>query len=331
MTTVQEAIERFYSVVKGSKSVNTARAYAGALDRFTLCMIDNDADPIHSPIDGFREDWVGKFAEYLTAAAPTTQKLYMSVLVQFYKFLFAEELQKVNLPRVEMLSRSRTRKVGARLPQFPQNDIDKMCDYVLGDDYTRRIAEHKSEEYNEMRELLALYRDRAFILTLADTGLRVHEACGLLRGDLDINEGRAVLIGKGDKQAIVRFSARSLGALKSYLNKRQVLLSWNGRISAQPVFSRHDRGAGKNILPLSTGGGRHIINEVVRVAVGPDEVGTITPHSFRHYFVTRVLQSSGNLKLAQSLARHASISMTERYAHLANNELDKGYHEAIET
>ena len=44
------------------------------------------------------------------------------------------------------------------------------------------------------------------MLTLADTGLRVHEACKLQRGQVDWNEGRAVIVGKGNKQAVVRFS-----------------------------------------------------------------------------------------------------------------------------
>jgi site-specific recombinase XerC len=43
-----------------------------------------------------------------------------------------------------------------------------------------------------------------------------------------------------------------------------------------------------------------------------------------------VLRSSGNLKLAQELARHRNITVTQRYAHLSNDELDKGYVDAIE-
>jgi site-specific recombinase XerC len=59
-------------------------------------------------------------------------------------------------------------------------------------------------------------------------------------------------------------------------------------------------------------------------------VGRITPHSFRHYFVTSVLQGSGNLKIAQELARHKNIQVTQRYAHLSNDELDKAYYEVFE-
>jgi integrase len=73
------------------------------------------------------------------------------------------------------------------------------------------------------------------------------------------------------------------------------------------------------------------VKQRVREALGEQAVGTITPHSFRHYFVTTVLRGSGgNLKLAQELARHKNIAVTQRYAHLSNDELDKGYWEIFE-
>ncbi len=58
------------------------------------------------------------------------------------------------------------------------------------------------------------------MVTLADTGLRVHEACNLRRGDIDWLEGRAIVIGKGNKEAVVRFSGRALRAVKDYLAMR---------------------------------------------------------------------------------------------------------------
>ena len=73
------------------------------------------------------------------------------------------------------------------------------------------------------------------------------------------------------------------------------------------------------------------MSQRVLEALGESSVGTITPHSFRHYFVTTVLRASGGqLKLAQELARHRNIAVTQRYAHLSNDELDKGYHEIFE-
>jgi integrase len=97
------------------------------------------------------------------------------------------------------------------------------------------------------------------------------------------------------------------------------------------VFARHDRGAGRHVKAISTATGRNIVNLRVQEALGPAAVNTITPHSFRHYFVTTVLRGSGgNLKLAQELARHQNIAVTQRYAHLSADELDVGYYEIFE-
>ena len=102
------------------------------------------------------------------------------------------------------------------------------------------------------------------------------------------------------------------------------------KVGALPLFARHDKGAGKKIKTITTASGRNIVKNWVRQTLGDKAVGTITPHSFRHYFVTTVLRASGNLKLAQELARHSNIQVTQRYAHLSNDELDKGYYEIFE-
>ena len=118
---------------------------------------------------------------------------------------------------------------------------------------------------------------------------------------------------------------------------RAALDGASGRpLPSLPVFARHDRGAGKKIKPITTATGRNIVNQRVGEASGAssqdkDLADAITPHSFRHYFVTAVLRGSGgNLKLAQELARHKNIAVTQRYAHLSNDELDQGYWEIFE-
>jgi site-specific recombinase XerD len=49
-------------------------------------------------------------------------------------------------------------------------------------------------------------------------------------------------------------------------------------------------------------------------------------HDFRHYFVTRTYLASRDLKLSQELARHKTISTTNRYTHFGN-EVDDAYNE----
>jgi integrase/recombinase XerC len=310
-------ITEYINTVTSARSANTGRTYRNAMNSFELMLNDHKLPPEVSPIAVLTEDAVTWFLSALKVYSPTTERLYLTALTGFYEYLSAERLCEINLPRVRLLIRQRARKPGLRLPQFPFNNIEIILKYA------NNIAINDTED--RLIQLIN-YRDRAFLLTLADTGLRVHEACALRRGDIDWNEGRALIIGKGNQQAIVRFSGRSMMAIKDYLSIRSSLDGASSRpLGSLPVFARHDRGAGRKIKPITTTTGRNIVTQRVREALGDEAVGTITPHSFRHYFVTVVLRGSGNLKLAQELARHKNIAVTQRYAHLSDDELDKGY------
>lgn len=321
--TIDQAIHRYLETVFLARSNHTHRAYSNALSAFVTCIQDYGLDSEQAPVKILPEDSIGWFAAFLKSFAPASESLYLTAAVGFFEFLAAENLAEPNLPRVRLLKRQRARRVGQRLPQFPRESIEKILKYVS------KPATLTGQETNV---LLREYRNRAFILTLADTGLRVHEACGLRRGDIDWNEGKAIVIGKGDRQAVIRFSSRCLAALKTYLSHRNQLDSVAGRpLASLPLFARHDRGAGKKIKPVTTATGRNIVRDIVTQALGDEAVGLITPHSFRHYFVTTVLQGSGgNLKLAQKLARHQNIQVTQRYAHLSEDELDRGYYDIFE-
>lgn len=317
-------IHKYLESVSLARSANTARTYKNAMNAFLESLIDSNVNPETQKLSDLPEDAVAWFARYLKHYSPTTERLYLTALNGFYEFIAAEKLADPNLPRVRMLIRQRARRVGKRLPQFPKNHIEIIIDYALN------LAILPVEDE---REQLRNLRDRAFLITLADTGMRVHEACGLRRGDVDWNEGKALIIGKGDQQAVIRFSRRSLKVLRDYLTARSKLDGGSGRpMTALPLFARHDKGAGKKVMPITTTTGRNIVADTIAAALGPDAKGTVTPHSFRHYFVTTILQGSGgNLKLAQELARHKNISVTQRYAHLTDDELDQGYHEIFET
>jgi site-specific recombinase XerD len=319
---IAQTIEKFLDTVKLARSKNTWRTYANAMSLFKLVLARNNFDPHHSPVIELKEDAAAWMADALKDFSPATEQLYLVATVRFFEFLAAEKLAEINLPRLRLLLRQRSRRPGQRLPQFPREDIERVLEFADG-----LAGRFVSDPVVKLRAL----RDRAFLITLADTGLRVHEACNLRRGDIDWNEGRAVIIGKGDKQAVVRFSTRSLRALKDYLTVRAALDGSSGRpLPSLPLFARHDKGAGKKVKPVTTTTGRNIVADRVRQALGEETAGRITPHSLRHYFVTTVLRASGNLKLAQELARHASIQVTQRYAHLSDDELDKGYHEIFE-
>src|SRR5215213_579383 len=319
---IASVIAEYLDVVKMARSQNTALTYAKALKEFKKVLVKVKIDPETSPVNVLTEDHIAKFVMHLKAFAPATEQLYVRAIARFYKYLAAERLAEINLPRMDLLIEQRTRKPGIRLPQFPTNEIESVLDFVFD------IA---SFAPNSEVERLRAMRDRAFLIVLADTGLRVHEACNLRRGDLDWNEGRAIIIGKGDKQAVVRFTSRAMRVLKDYLSLRAELDGGSGKqLTALPLFARHDKGTGKKIKPITPTTGRNIVADRVKQALGNKAEGHITPHSFRHYFVSTILRSSGNLKLAQRLARHENIQITQRYAHIDDDELDKGYYEIFE-
>ena len=312
--TIASAVEDFVDVVRLARSQNTAITYGKALKEFKKVLVKSKIDPETFPASILTEDMISKLVMHLKGFSPATEQVYVRAVARFYKYLAAERLAEINLPRMDLLIEQRGRKPGIRLPQFPTNEIERILDFV---------SEASSLSAESEGERLRAMRDRAFLLTLADTGLRVHEACNLRRGDLDWNEGRAIIIGKGDKQAVIRFTTRAMRALKDYLSLRAELDGGSGKqLTALPLFARHDKGTGKKIKPITPTTGRNIVAERVKQLLGKELVGKITPHTFRHYFVTSILRGTGNLVVAQKLARHKNIQVTQSYTHLVDEELD---------
>ena len=314
---IKNSIDQFIQNISLSRSENTEKTYKNAMNAFIQMLEENGIDP-ESSVDVLSEKIFSNFAKYLKAYSPSTESLYINVAKNYFEFLAAEEIKSFNLFQTKLLIKNRTRKPGIRLPQFPQHNIDEILDYALN-----RLPGLPCE--TEQEKLINL-RDSAFLITLADTGLRIHEACNLRRGTIDWFSNKAIIIGKGNKEAVIRFSDRSVERLKIYLNERSLLDGSTGLpFASLPIFARHDKGSGNKVLPITTKTGRMIVSARVEECLGKEAVGTITPHSFRHYFVTNVLRKTGNMKIAQEFARHSSVTVTQRYTHISDEDLDKKY------
>ncbi len=321
--TVQQALEKYLREVAQSRTPLTHRTYRQAVRRFAQMLRERGVPPTTTPASYLCAKWIAWFIEDLHPYAVATEQLYLTALYGFCEQAVAEGWAELNLPAIKRLRQRRTRRAATRLPPFPRDEIERVLEEV------DQAAVAPSDD---LHARLRLLRDRAFLFTLADTGLRVAEACSLTRGHLDWREGRAIVLGKGNREAVVRFSTRSLRRIRAYLDARAELDGAQGRrLDSLPLFARHDRGAGKRVLALSTRAAQKIVEHWVVATLGQEARGTITPHTFRHYFVTVVLLASGgNIRLAQELARHRSIATTQRYTHLSDDELDRGYREVFE-
>lgn len=321
--TITQSIDH-YLEIKGSARSLSARTYRVALNKFKIALENHGLDPTTALPDHLSAEVVNWLLEITTDLAPSTERLYADVLSDFFKFLAAEEITtQINLAKVAQLIRWRSRRPGRRIPSFPEKDIEHLVEYALS------LNEMLTED---PQDRLSQLRDRALIVTLADTGLRISEVCNLKRGDIDRDKRQAIIIGKGNKQAIVRFSSRAIEAVDDYLRERSTIDGKTGKpLASLPIFSRHDRGAGaRKVKGMTTATGRNIIDGRVKECLGVEAVGTISPHSLRHYFVTKVLRQSGDIYTAKRMARHENINITERYTHLTDKELDDSYRDIFD-
>lgn len=319
--TIQEAINRYLKQIKRSKSQHTATAYTQGLRAFAACLAEVEAiDVDQAGITTLSPQWIETFLNHLQKQSVSTERLYTTAVSKFYHYVAAQEWAAINLSTLDF-EMSQRRSQGRRLPVFPEHDVDQVLAFV---------EEAASRPPQTTAEKLTFYRDNALLITLADTGLRVSEACGLQRGHLDWERKRAIIIGKGDKQAIVRFSQRALQYIKTYLNARREFDLTQGRQDILPVFARHDKKAGRRILPISTRTAENVVARYVIQALGEEARGTITPHTFRHYFVTRAARQQ-DILLAQHLARHESVNTTSHYTHLTETEIDRAYAAVFDT
>lgn len=152
-------------------------------------------------------------------------------------------------------------------------------------------------------------RDRAIILTLLDSGLRVSELCALTVADYDAPRGRLhVRHGKGDKARFVVIGARARKALWVYLAGRE------GLAPTAPLFAAR----GDNHL------GRENIGHMLKRLGEAADVRNVHPHRFRHTFAITFLRNGGSPLLLQELLGHERLETVQVYVRLAEQDIDAG-------
>jgi integrase/recombinase XerD len=170
----------------------------------------------------------------------------------------------------------------------------------------------------DVRKLLCVIddtRDRALILLLLRTGIRIGEALGLTLNDLDI-KGRKVHLYQGEKNSmgrVVYLSDDALFAIKLWLKRRNK--------SKEFIFYGRDNGH----ICYSTG--RSVFVKYLKKA-GLDQKG-YTVHCLRHTFASELLNAGMRLECLQPLLGHQDIEVTRRYARLTDRTREEEYFRAM--
>ena len=161
------------------------------------------------------------------------------------------------------------------------------------------VKEIYSDEALEiMRDSCSNVRDLAIIDILASTGMRVGELVRLDRSDLDFENRECVVFGKGAKERMVYFDARTKIHLRQYLS---------GRADSNPALfvsldAPHDR--------LQISGVESMLRKLGRSL----QLNKVHPHKFRRTLATRAIDKGMPIEQVQALLGHTKIDTTLQYA-----------------
>jgi integrase/recombinase XerC len=288
---VPPEIDRFLAHLATERraSAHTLRAYRADLARWAAFLSEQGAPLVPSSPSLVR----AHLAE-AGASGPAALGRKLSALRSLYRFLMREGLATANPAR------------GVASPRLPRR-----LPAALREEEAKALVEAPASP----AEPLAI-RDRAMLELLYASGLRVSELVGLDVGQVDLAEGLVRVLGKGRKERVVPVGRPARRAIARYLK--------DGR----PALAA-GRGAATAALFLGSRGSRLTARSVARrldrwvLAAGLPR--HVHPHVLRHSFATHLLGAGADLRGIQELLGHASLSTTQRYAHLDWRRLAEAY------
>ena len=174
----------------------------------------------------------------------------------------------------------------------------------------------KSKEYDRPGKVTSSHtiatadRNRTILYILLDTGLRVSELCSITINHCDLQTRRIKVMGKGAKERIVPFGARTGKLIWKYLHTYRS----DARLNETLLVT-------KDGFPVSRRNALDIF-EYMGERAG---VSNVHPHRFRHTFAINFLRNGGNQATLQRILGHSTPYMTNRYLKIAERDIDAGH------
>lgn len=214
----------------------------------------------------------------------------LSCFRSFFGFLEQEHLVDANVAKsLSIPKREQT------MPRyFYQEEVSQLLDHISGRDF-------------------ASLRDRAILEFLYGTGVRVSECVSLNVSDVSIQDGFALVFGKGAKERYVLLGKVAQQALLRYLDVRKAKTQETALFINQRGTRLTDRSV------------RRILDS--RIAQIPG-LRQMNPHGLRHTFATHLLDGGADLRSVQELLGHSSLSSTQIYTHTSRDRLTRVYQDA---
>ena len=151
-------------------------------------------------------------------------------------------------------------------------------------------------------------RDRAILLLLYSTGLRVSELCALTDRDFDRDPGQVRIVGKGQRERVVPVRPEARAAVEAYRKRRPE----PGERAKGALFISRKGG------PLTVRGVEFLVHRHAAAAGIGDR---ITPHTLRHSCATHLVRQGVALEVVRRLLGHQSLATTQVYLHLTVEDI----------
>ena len=300
-----------YSITILNKSPNSVKEYNYDINNFLKYMmvhlkITKETDYDKIDISSFSVDDLKKITledihSYISHLAidnrskATTRARKISTLRIFFKYLATKEkILDVN-PAQDL----ETPKLEKRMPKY------------LSLEQSQKLLKVSDDENNRNYK-----RDFAITTLFLNCGLRLSELVGININDIDFDENKMTVIGKGNKERVIYLNKSCINAIKDYLSSRP-----------SPSLIKRDSKSSDKALFLSEQK-RRISNRTVQLIITKElklaGLGSknLSVHKLRHTAATLMYQYGNvDIRALQELLGHESISTTEIYTHVSNEQV----------
>lgn len=309
-TPLEKYIREFleYCEVEKNKSLLTIENYAHYLARFAGFAKDHGLTrPEQINLDTIRSYrlFLNRLVNENTGRGLklATQNYHVIAVRAFLKYLAKRDVDTLSAEKIE-------------LAKSPAREVE-----IMTNDEVQRIKDAVKHEENE----IARFRDTAILELLFSSGVRISELVQLKQKQLNFDRGEFTVRGKGDKLRLVFMSEEAAKMIKAYLKKRDdnnpALFVSHSQIGnnvekqMQAMTAKSDQ---HNAAGLTARSVQRLVKKYAGLA---GIMHKVTPHTFRHSFATDLLQNGADIRSVQTLLGHASITTTQIYTHVTNQQL----------
>lgn len=276
-----------YLSVQRNYSTKTIASYHQDLNDYEKYLNDNSIN--YQKIDYAKaREYIKNLTNHNLKATSVSRKI--SSLRSFYKFLEQQNLINKN-PFILIKNPKKEKK----LPTFfYYNEIEELLD-ATNDNTNLEI------------------RDALILEFLYATGIRVSELVNIKVNDIDINNQKIKITGKGNKDRIAFYNSKAKEKLNKYL-----------KIARPNLVKTFEDNLIVNYKgqPITTRSIRNILNKIMEKTALNKK---ISPHMLRHSFATHLLNEGCDLLSVQMLLGHESLSTTGIYTHVTNDRIKSVY------